>query len=101
MRGSIRDSDAGVAGGRCTVVTGVTLDSETVSVEAGVTFEPIVCVGRSGADGWASGFCGKEVGVGDGVTAGVIIILFDVWVGVTELLGVEPVQSGFCFGDAI
>lgn len=102
MRGSIRDGDAGVARGGCTVVTVVTLDSEIVSGETGVTFEPLVCVGRSGTDGWASGFCGKEVGVGDGVTAGVIIILFDVWVGVPEIFAVEsPVQSGFCFGDAI
>ena len=102
MMGSISNSDAGVAGGGFAKDPGVILDRETVSVEAGVTFEPLLCVVRSGADGWASGICGIEVRVEDGVTAGVIIILVDIWVGVPELPGIElPEQSGFCFGDAI
>ena len=100
--GSISNSDAGAAGGRLAKDTGVILDRETVSVKDGVISEPLLCVVRSGADGWASGICGIVVGVEDKVTAGVIIILVDVWVGVPELPGIElPVQSGFCSGDAI
>ena len=100
--GSISNSDAGVAGGGFAKDPGVILDTETVSVKDGVISEPLLCVVRSGADGRASGICGIEVGVEDGVTAGVIIILVDIWVGVPELPGLElPEQSGFCFGDAI
>ena len=102
IMGSVSNSAAGAAGGGFAKDTGVILDSETVSVKDGVISEPLLCVVRSGADGWASGICGIEVRVEEGVTAGVIIILVDVWVGVPELPGIElPVQSGFCFGDAI